>query len=268
MNDKDIILKFSERRRKNYERLYNAKMRRALNEQFATLAAAIEPDNYMVVLNPQNTLFLDRYVSAAPVAKVFESLYSTVGSDFARQEYNRLSSKSVKYSAEDSWRARMRDYAATEAGKRISSITRSSRKIALDIIREVLVESTNEGLGAIETAANIRRALVAESVPMNQWRALRIARTEVMTASNVGTYEGAKELEKTEGVTLEKFWIAAHDDRTRDTHIDAEQQSPIALDDKFLVGDYEMACPGDPAGGAEEVINCRCTMATEVKGFN
>jgi hypothetical protein len=62
-----------------------------------------------------------------------------------------------------------------------------------------------------------------------------------------------------------KYWIATYDSRTRDTHLVIEQQNPLDIDDDFKVGEYDMSQPGDPKGGAEEIINCRCTIAFGVK---
>jgi hypothetical protein len=81
-----------------------------------------------------------------------------------------------------------------------------------------------------------------------------------MVASNLGSKVGAEST----GYALKKYWIATYDDRTRDTHLVVEQQNPLAKDDKFKVGEYDMEYPGDPSGGVEEIVNCRCVITYEI----
>jgi hypothetical protein len=268
MNRNSDIVNYTERRRASYERSYTPKIRKALNEQFATLANAVQPDSYMSIIDPHYDVMLNRYMSAEPIFKVFMSLYPTVGGDFAKHEYNRLvettKSMHVKSDPEDEWMAELRSYVKTEAGKRIVSITKSSRKIAVEAIKDVLDEAVNEGLGTIETAARIKKALIEKGIEMNKWRAIRIARTEVVSASNAGTLAGAKASD----LPIEKYWIATKDSRTRPEHLAAEEQNPKGMDEMFNVGEDMMEMPGDSSASAENVINCRCVLATGVKGFD
>ena len=90
-----------------------------------------------------------------------------------------------------------------------------------------------------------------------QWQLERIARTEMHKASEMGSYEAAKQC----GVELRKAWLAALDGRERETHREAHmryQDSPIALDAPFQVGRDSMQYPGGGNEAAEN-INCRCT---------
>lgn len=90
--------------------------------------------------------------------------------------------------------------------------------------------------------------------------AKRIARTEghriQQTATNDAQYAA-----KSKGADVVKQWDAALDGRTRDSHrrVDGEIRE---LDEKFSNG---LRFPGDPAGRAEEVINCRCTSDTRAR---
>lgn len=81
-----------------------------------------------------------------------------------------------------------------------------------------------------------------------------IARTEVIGAYNGGTLQSWKQ----SGLRLVKTWLAALDDRVRDTHREAHGQT-VKLDDDFEVGDGHGQAPG-AIGLAEEDINCRCSM--------
>lgn len=90
-------------------------------------------------------------------------------------------------------------------------------------------------------------------------RARMIARTETIGASNEGSYIAATD----SGVVATKAWLATEDDRTRPTHIEAEADGDIAMDETFSNG---LLYPGDPDGDAGEVINCRCTSVFSAGG--
>lgn len=92
-----------------------------------------------------------------------------------------------------------------------------------------------------------------------QWKARRIARTEIQGAMNAGTLAAAQAREDTTGEALYKAWLATSDERTRLTHAVAEGQM-VKLRDPFTVGVSELQHPADPFGPAHETINCRCSM--------
>lgn len=118
--------------------------------------------------------------------------------------------------------------------------------------RERLVEGFQAGEGIDALAGRVEEALdVAAS------RAVTIARTEVVSASNAGSIAGARALSG--HAPPVKIWMASLDARTRESHADADGQE-VALDEPFTVGGAQLDYPGDPAGPVEEVANCRCTI--------
>ena len=85
--------------------------------------------------------------------------------------------------------------------------------------------------------------------------AMRIARTEghrIQVQSAMDACHKAKE----KGADVVKQWDATLDSSTRESHaaVDGEIRE---LDEKFSNG---LMYPGDPAGGAAEVVNCRCAL--------
>ncbi len=85
--------------------------------------------------------------------------------------------------------------------------------------------------------------------------AVRIARTEghrIQVQSGMDACYKAKE----KGADVVKQWDSTLDARTRDSHaqVDGEIKE---LDEKFSNG---LRFPGDPSGGAAEVVNCRCAL--------
>ena len=88
---------------------------------------------------------------------------------------------------------------------------------------------------------------------MPNYRRENIARTETMRASNAGKTA----LYQDWGVPQHE-WIATGDGRTRDAHIAAHGQR-VDVGTAFFVGGEYLMYPGDPAGSAANVCQCRCT---------
>lgn len=90
--------------------------------------------------------------------------------------------------------------------------------------------------------------------------AVRIARTEghrIQVQSAMDACHKAKD----KGADVVKQWDSTLDSRTRESHtwVDGEIRE---LDEKFSNG---LMFPGDPDGGAAEVINCRCALLQRAK---
>lgn len=111
------------------------------------------------------------------------------------------------------------------------------------------------GLPYRDIARNISNV---SSAPLS--RAKTIARTEGHRIQQASTRD-AQYAAKAKGADVVKQWDAALDSRTRDSHarVDGEIRE---LDEKFSNG---LMFPGDPAGGAAEVVNCRCTSDTRAR---
>ena len=93
---------------------------------------------------------------------------------------------------------------------------------------------------------------------LETWEAKRIARTEIHNAHNnavMKTYETLN-VEYTQ-------WIAADDDRTRESHLEVDREI-IRIGDTYSNG---LQYPGDTSGPIEEWINCRCSNAPFVMPY-
>lgn len=91
------------------------------------------------------------------------------------------------------------------------------------------------------------------------YRATMIARTETNGAVNEADHLAAGQAESEADLKLVKEWVAIQDDRTRDSHAEIDGEK-VGLDETFGNG---LAYPGDEAGDAGEVVNCRCTLVYE-----
>ena len=97
---------------------------------------------------------------------------------------------------------------------------------------------------------------------MNRTSAIRNARTTVTSAENKGRFDSYQKAES-DGLILQKEWIATNDKRTRHSHAILDGET-IDTDKKFSNG---LMYPADPNGIPAEVYNCRCAMGTVVVGF-
>ena len=85
--------------------------------------------------------------------------------------------------------------------------------------------------------------------------AVRITRTEghrIQVQSGMDACYKAKE----KGADVVKQWDATLDSSTRESHVAVDGEIR-ELDEKFSNG---LMYPGDPSGGAAEVVNCRCAL--------
>ena len=142
---------------------------------------------------------------------------------------------------------------------RITNVTETTRE---EIVKAV-ARGYADGLGQREVAQRI-----LEEIPeMSDYRANLIARTETHGAANYGAQRAAQY----SGLPLRREWISGLDRRTRAIfrddqfdHVEADRQT-VGMDEPFLIrkrtgGVEALMYPGDPAGSAGNVINCRCSV--------
>ena len=115
-------------------------------------------------------------------------------------------------------------------------------------LNQIISEGYREGKGINQVANDITQRFDQ----LADWEARRIARTEINTSHNQATRDQYKE----DGVEYTQ-WIAANDDRTRDSHAEVDGEI-IPIDGKYSNG---LSFPGDTSGPIEEWINCRCSNA-------
>lgn len=196
-------------------------------------------------------------VLSSPLSEVFKDLTIEVGIYFGRRILKQL----FATKAADPWDTwdplqsnAMRDWFAKTAGKKITGITRSTSRAISSEIEDALIN----GLG-IEGVASRLSSLYSFS----EERAIAIAQTEVVAASNASSYYASLQFQPP-GTTLLKTWLATRDARTRSSHRRANGQE-VPMDQPFEVGGSFLNFPGDPSLGAaaSELTRCRCTTTFE-----
>jgi HK97 family phage portal protein len=117
-------------------------------------------------------------------------------------------------------------------------------------LKASLAEGLEAGEGTDVLAKRVR-AIMGDRIRSSEEV---IARTETIGAYNGGTLEGWRQSGQVQG----KTWLAALDDRTRETHVAAHNQT-VGIDQDFRVGAGKGPAPGQ-IGLPEEDIQCRCAM--------
>lgn len=127
------------------------------------------------------------------------------------------------------------------------------------ILKKKITAQVSRGIATGMSFQQVAQQL-AGNTKIGYNNAVRIARTEghrVQVQSAMDACYKAKD----KGCDVVKQWDSTLDSRTRESHmwVDGEIRE---LDEKFSNG---LMFPGDPAGGAAEVINCRCALLQRAK---
>lgn len=126
-------------------------------------------------------------------------------------------------------------------------------------LKKTITQEISRGIASSLPYSDIARNISSVSkAPLS--RAKTIARTEGHRIQQTSARD-AQYAAKKKGADVVKMWDSALDGRTRPSHarIDGEIRE---LDEKFSNG---LKYPGDPSGGAAEVVNCRCTANTRAR---
>lgn len=115
-------------------------------------------------------------------------------------------------------------------------------------INQIITDGYRSGKGINDVANSLNQRFDQ----LTTWESKRIARTEIHNSHNVAVMDTYQEL----GVEY-TMWIAAEDERTRDSHLEINGEI-IPMGGTYSNG---LAYPGDTSGDIEEWINCRCSNA-------
>lgn len=149
--------------------------------------------------------------------------------------------------------------AAGRFAKKLKKLVPDMNMTSTDILLNSFGNAIEEGATPAERVLLVQeianQATEGEEGPFSMQRAQRVSRTMSTAATNGGKLEGWKQSEVAKG----KKWRSAAGTRTRKSHRKANGQV-VDLDKPFKVGKSKLMYPGDPAGEAKEIVNCRCTM--------
>lgn len=133
------------------------------------------------------------------------------------------------------------------------------------LVSQIIDSATVNGASIPDVTAQVEDLFGATGAQKWKNRARTVARTEVVGAYNGGTYDAFSMIVANDPDTpWVKRWLATDDHRTRPDHVEADGQV-VPFSQPFIVGGHPMMYPHDPAGPADEVINCRCTLLLEIE---
>jgi len=156
----------------------------------------------------------------------------------------------------------MEKYSATRV-RQVNNYTK-------ELIRASLVDSVKNG-DDFETATNKLKDIFADvEGGMSDFRARRIARTELVTLSNSARLEAARQ----SGITKSKTWISQRLPTTRQEPDGADHLElhgiTIPISENFVAknrsGQDEMDGPGDINASPENCVNCLCLLDFSTDG--
>lgn len=176
------------------------------------------------------------------------STWRNVGEEFFRRKQREIEDQVTrKYGSKNTepssfWDQARAAFVKTYVGKKISSITKTTR----DWVVGVIGLGTQRG-DTLDTIANQIETL---GPGFGKDRSYTISRTEVIGASNYASWAAAD----ASTFVTRKQWISSRDERVRDSHqrLDGETQE---LKKPYSNG---LMFPGDPRGTVSELVKCRC----------
>ena len=234
-----------DRKLKAYEKKYAKAILRVLNHQLEEAIKNL----------PSGGIFLD-----VSMNDELSKLYKEVGVDVANAQFDALTSFKTKANQFflNTWLDYMTNYVLSNMATRVMGINDTTRKK----IQETIAIGFNLGLDTDKIAEFLRERIEK----FNVYRSVMIARTEIAEAANIAKDKSAEDWEQETGENLYKVWIHRYANEPRDWHVHLDNNKAIPKGGKFIVTNpntgrtVEMDRPHDPAGGAENSINCSCQV--------
>jgi SPP1 gp7 family putative phage head morphogenesis protein len=219
---------FARQAKETLARLEGKRGRQALREQRAP-----EPDQ---VFNRSHWQQVTESEAEGLVEAVFAAGAGRVAGDFG-----------IEFDIEDAY---VREFVRDRANKLAGQVT--------DTTYAQITDALAQGVQAGETIPEIAQRVRHVFDIATEVRSETIARTEVISAYNGSATTVAAQLPS--AVVGGQEWIAVEDARTRPRHAAADGEI-VPIGQPFISTGEAMAYPGDPNGSAENIVNCRCTVA-------
>lgn len=205
-----------------------------------------------------NSADVQVFFKESTLIKMYSQMYSKVGLQFAKwysKNFDKVISKSVNFKDYESiWQANFAFIGTQVGGQRVTSVSGTAKQTIISVIQK-LVKDPEFQIQGEKVKAKI---LKTQFNKFSTYQARRVVRTETTNAANYATWKSASDIFA--GQDMQKMWMAGRDARVRPAHQAAHRQV-VDFNKPFIVGGQALKWPGDPAGSASNVINCRCSMA-------
>jgi hypothetical protein len=195
---------------------------------------------------------------------IMRDMYREIGVKFGNATFRAISVDSKKaanpYGLNDEFLDELTSFLIQYGFYLAALMTKTTKDRLILLVTKALTDglSTDDIILLILSDAQLRYA---------RYRAMMIARTEVMRASNYASLKGAQK----HPFLVDKVWIATRDARTRRIpkdfydHWNMDGQT-VEYDQPFISADkvgrpIVVDAPGDPTAPKGFTINCRCAVA-------
>jgi len=226
------------------ERRYKKQIKNVLKDQYQDAAdyfrqgIGLESVNDAVDFNKKDMI------------DVYKNLYigtSELFHEKTKDNIKSISPKFTKNTSEGEYWALLNRWIELNVAQKVTAVNNNTKRL----LNKIISDGVNNGL----SNEDIAKSITKNSAITQEWRAMRIARTEVHSASTKATDDTVKGFDL---LTIRE-WSASMDERTRETHAAADGQQ-VNEEEPFNVGGADLMFPGDPNGPAGEIINCRCVL--------
>lgn len=231
------------RTRASFARSAIKRVRKALNQQIKPILDKLKQGEI------PTADWIDAVIRIEPLRDMMIDIHFAVGKKFGSAVFKSFQKAQIQFD-EDLYMTNVISMVNTQGAVMISNIDRATKNIIKSIIIAELKRGEDIGTIAIEISKRLKSGSFI--------RAITIARTEVIRASNLGALTGANMT----GLALQKEWISTLDDRTRNeefNHVVADGQK-VSMEENFIVSGELLQHPVDFNGSAGNTINCRCTL--------
>ena len=203
--------------------------------------------------------YLETHISKEKILQSYLKVYKEVGEVHGKRVGKQINKQINKknFSVDGfltEFQKTLTAWLVKNGGERIVSVRRSYA----DFLTEIVTKGIEENKSMSVIASDMKKRIKSRN--FYRWQALRIARTETTAASNYAATVSSA----VSGVYMDKVWISALDNRTREPHY-LMNRVKVPLDEPFSVGGESLMFAGDPKGSAGNVINCRCSIAQVVR---
>ena len=244
MNTKRLI-----QSRNRFELIYRRKFASALNQQALPVIEALKSQPPESVINQIPIL-----IQSDKIRETLDQCLTDVGRGFSFEYRRYLIQKSRKnIDIDEGWDDYFRLFILPILKRKTAEAVTSITTTTMNMLKDYIGRGINEGLGIDKIAEYVRDAME----DISAYRSRMIAQTEVISASNQASFEGAN----SSGIQYRKFWSNSGLEGIRESHIFAQewsyQRDGLEPEEYFDMGNGNMMLhPGDPDGDPSEVINC------------
>jgi len=179
--------------------------------------------------------------------------YRRTATVFGKKAYKIInSSKGIAFPEEvkaplDEFWSELNRWIPAQTAMKVTKMQNTSKKLLASVIQKGM----QEGESHKQIASRIRST--------GKISTLQRAKTIAITETHTAAVHSVDTAIKSTRIEMEKEWSASLDKRTRPDHVVADGQR-VPENGVFIVGGMPMKYPGDPAGGPDQTVLCRCVL--------